>query len=144
MPQLRLALRRPHAVLMTHAGIALLLALLVSPGLVAQEKEAFSHERFTALQAQDAVILVDVFADWCPTCAQQQRVLAAFQEAHPDVPLHILTVDFDTRKDLVTHFEAPRQSTLILYRGEERVWFSVAETRQAQIFEQLLGALERR
>lgn len=136
--------RRPTAALITHLGTALLLALLASPALVAQEKEAFSHERFNALQAQDAVILIDVFADWCPTCAQQQRVLSAFQEAHPDVPLHILTVDFDTRKDLVTHFEAPRQSTLILYRGEERVWFSVAETRHAQIFEQLLGALERR
>lgn len=135
--------RRLKAALLHHVAPALLLALLISPAILAQEKESFSQERFNALQAQDALILIDVFADWCPTCAQQQRVLAAFQGAHPDVSLHILTVDFDTRKDLVTHFEAPRQSTLILYRGEERVWFSVAETRQAQIFEQLLGAAER-
>jgi thioredoxin 1 len=139
----RLPFTGPCAAFIRRAGGALLLALLASFPVLAQEKEPFSHERFLALQAQNAVVLIDVFADWCPTCAQQQRVLAAFQETHPDVPLHILTVDFDTRKDLVTQFKAPRQSTLILYRGEEQIWFSVAETRQAVIFEELLGALER-
>ena len=69
-------------------------------------------------------------------------MLAAFQEEHSDAEFHILEVDFDERKDLVTHFEAPRQSTLILYRGEERLWFSVAETRKDRIFDQLLAAID--
>ena len=60
-----------------------------------QEKEAFTQERFEALQAEGALILLDVFADWCPTCAKQQEVLAAYQEERPDVPLHILQIDFD-------------------------------------------------
>jgi len=41
----------------------------------------------------------------------------------------------------VTRFAAPRQSTLILYRGEERLWFSVAETRRDAIFTRLSDAL---
>lgn len=121
-------------------GLAAMLLFLAGP-VQAQEKEPFTDARFAELQEAGAVILLDVFADWCPTCAQQQRVLAAFQEAHPEAPLHILTVDFDDQKEVVTRFQAPRQSTLILYRGTERIWFSVAETRQAAIFEQLLEAL---
>ena len=123
------------------ASLALAAFLLASPA-IAQEKETFTDERFEELQAEGAVILVDVWASWCPTCAQQQEVLAAFQDEHPDADFHILEVDFDDRKDLVTRFEAPRQSTLILYRGEERLWFSVAETRRDRIFDQLLAAVD--
>ncbi|HUE95443.1 MAG TPA: thioredoxin family protein, partial [Longimicrobiaceae bacterium] len=108
----------------------------------AQSKEAFTPERFEELRAQDALILIDVFADWCPVCAMQQEVLVAFREEHPDVPLRILTVDFDTQKEWVRHFGAPRQSTLILYRGQERLWFSVAETRADRIVCELLRAAE--
>ena len=83
-----------------------------------------------------------MFAAWCPTCAQQQKVLAAYRALHPDVPLHILTIDFDNQKEFVRKYGAPRQSTLILYRGEERVWFSVAETRADVIFAELNKAAQ--
>ncbi|MFW6206224.1 MAG: thioredoxin family protein [Gemmatimonadota bacterium] len=106
----------------------------------APDKEPFTEQRFEALQEQGAYVLLDVFADWCPTCAAQQKVLAAFQDEHPDAPLHILSIDFDDRKDLVRRFGAPRQSTLILFHGTERVWFSVAETRRDAIFGALAAA----
>jgi thioredoxin 1 len=119
---------------------AVLAVLLSSGSLFAQEKESFTPERFAELQAQDALILIDVYANWCPTCAAQQRILADFQSEHAEVPLHILEVDFDNQKQYVTRFQAPRQSTLILYRGEERVWFSVAETRAEVVFAELTKA----
>ena len=70
----------------------------------------------------------------------QQRVLADFREHHPTLPLHTLTVNFDTQKEWVRHFGAPRQSTLIIYKGHERLWFSVAETRAEVIGAQLSTA----
>lgn len=115
------------------------LALLLSGGsaFAQQTKQDFTAERFAALQQEGALILVDVFADWCSTCAQQQRVLSEFREMHPDVPLHTLTVDFDSQKQYVRQFRAPRQSTFILFRGSERIWFSVAETDRDRIFAEL-------
>jgi thioredoxin 1 len=92
-------------------------------------KETFTAERFAELQQQGALVLLDVFASWCPTCAQQQRILDEYRASNPDAPLHTLTIDFDDQKQYVRRFGAPRQSTLILYRGTERIWFSVAETR---------------
>jgi thiol:disulfide interchange protein len=94
-----------------------------------QTEEPFTHERFEELQAEGALILVDVFATWCAVCAVQQRVLVDYRRNHPDVPLHTLVVDFDTQKDAVKFFKAPRQSTLVLYRGKQRLWFAVAEMR---------------
>jgi thioredoxin 1 len=118
-----------------------LIALALGPGAAAAQeahsKAPFTPERFAELQEQNALVLLDVFATWCPTCARQQKVLADYREQHPDVPLHTLTIDFDQQKEFVRTYGAPRQSTLILYRGEERIWFSVAETRADVIFAEL-------
>ena len=108
-----------------------------SSSATAHTKEVFTYERFEELQARGALVLVDIFADWCPDCAIQQTVLDVYRERRPDVALHTLVVDFDTEKDVVTYFRAPRQSTLILYRGTERLWFSVAETREEVIAQAL-------
>ncbi len=109
-----------------------------APGIT---HEAFTEERFAELQSADEIILIDIFATWCPTCAKQQKVLHAFRESNPGAPLRILQIDFDEQKEWVMHFKAPRQSTLILYKGEQQLWFSVAETKQKKIFEALNMAL---
>ena len=84
--------------------------------------------------------MIDVYADWCSTCARQQEILAEYRAEHPEVDLHILEVNFDNDKDWVKHFRAPRQSTLLLYRGAEQLWFSVAETDRDAMFAALNGA----
>jgi thioredoxin 1 len=134
-------MRTTHA--KTWAMVFLMLLFGVAGGAAQQTKAAFTAERFAALQQQGALILVDVYADWCPTCALQQRILAEFREQHPDVPLHTLIVDFDAQKQYVREFRAPRQSTFILFRGEERLWFSVAETDREKIFAALNAAAAR-
>ena len=115
------------------------IALLVARGSYA-DKEPFTEARFASLQAEGALILVDIHADWCPTCARQQKVLDAYEASRPDLSLHRLVVDFDDDKQWVKHFAAPRQSTLILFRGTEKRWFSVAETNEERIFAALDAA----
>jgi thiol-disulfide isomerase/thioredoxin len=116
-------------------GVMIVTLILGAAGGAHAATEAFTEERFKALQAADALVLVDVHADWCPTCAKQQKVLDAYEAARPAVELHRLLVDFDDQKRWVKHFRAPRQSTLILYRGTEQLWFGVAETRENKLFE---------
>ena len=122
--------------------LAALTGLLLSSASLALDSEAFSDDRFEALQAEDALVLIDVWAPWCPTCRRQREILAAFQTAHPEVDFTILDVSYDDDKDLVRRFRAPRQSTLLLYRGSEQIWFSVAETREEVLYEQLMTAAE--
>ena len=101
------------------------------------DSEPFTIERFEELQARNALILVDVHATWCPTCARQTEILKEYMAQRPDAGLHWLKVDFDNQKKWVKHFRAPRQSTLLLFRGEQQVWFSVAETRAEQVFKKI-------
>jgi len=117
--------------------LALSLSMIPVQDAWSQQKEAFTQERFETLQGEGALILLDVFADWCPICAKQQDVLRAYQEEHPDVPLHILQIDFDDQTEWVKKFKASRQSTLILYQGTEQIWFNVAATSREVIFEAL-------
>ena len=114
--------------------VLLVVALAMVSSVAIAATEPFTEARFQALQGEGALIVVDVHADWCPTCAKQQKVLDDYQAAHPNVALHRLLVDFDKQKEWVKHFKAPRQSTLLLYRGTEQQWFSVAETRADEIF----------
>lgn len=91
--------------------------------------EPFTEQRYNALQASGQPLLIDVHATWCPTCKKQGEILSAFLAENPQCKLSVLSVDFDEQKPWVAHFEAPRQSTLVLFRGQEKRWFSVAETR---------------
>jgi len=116
------------------AGVML---FVLSVPALALEKEKFTMERFEALQQEGAVIMVDIFATWCPTCARQQEVIADYRANNPDKIFHILEVDFDSQKEWVRHFRAPRQSTILLYAGEEQFWYSVAETRPEVIAAEL-------
>lgn len=108
---------------------------------MALEKAPFTRERFETLQAAGEVVLIDVFATWCPTCKKQQEIHGEFRAESPDVEFHILVVDFDKDKGWVNHFRAPRQSTLLLYVGEKQYWYSVAETRYEIIAEELNKAI---
>lgn len=130
----------PSRIVVPAARVGLLVALLIPIAVMASASEAptkperFELERFQELQEANALVLIDVAASWCPTCARQKTLVARYRAEHPDVPLHVLRVDYDYQKKWVQHFKAPRQSTLILYKGAEQVWFSVAETREEILF----------
>jgi thiol-disulfide isomerase/thioredoxin len=108
----------------------------------AMDSTPFTKAKFEQLQSQGKVVLVDVHATWCSTCKKQQKALKTYFEKNPERELHVLQVDFDDQKDIVTMFRAPRQSTFVLYKGNEQVWFSVAETRYDVIEENLEKAFE--
>lgn len=102
-----------------------------------KHNQAFTAEAFKQAQTENKLILIDVYAPWCPTCRRQHAVLNDYFAANPNSNIQVFQVDFDSQKDWVTHFKAPRQSTLALYRGEEQLWFSVAQTKQNTIFAEL-------
>jgi thiol-disulfide isomerase/thioredoxin len=108
----------------------------------ALDKEPFTQTRFDALQASGAVVLIDIYAPWCPTCKQQQKVFEQFRAANPNKKFTILEVDYDKDKDVVRQFRAPRQSTLLLYRGNKQHWFAVAETRFEVISAEINKAID--
>lgn len=120
--------------------VAAVLVSLASHAVAAEHKSAFTEDAFRAAQANNDVVLVDVFAPWCPTCKKQSKVIDAYFAEHPDSKVKVMVVDFDNQKEWVSYFKAPRQSTLLVYKGEEQLWFAVSETNKKKIFAALASA----
>lgn len=83
------------------------------------------------------MILVDIYADWCGTCKKQKKAIKQYFEKHSERELHVLVVDFDKQKEMVAMLGAPRQSTLLLFKGDKQFWYSVAESRYEVIAEKI-------
>jgi len=93
----------------------------------------FSAEAFKAAQEQGNPILVEIHADWCPTCKAQNPILEKLTADPKFKDLKIFRVDFDAMKPVVKEFGAQMQSTLIVFKGAREQGRSVGDTREASI-----------
>ena len=109
-----------------------LAAPMVSPAL-ANAAVPFSPEAFKAAQASGSPILVEIHADWCPTCKAQRPILDKLTSDAKFKNLKVFRVDFDSQKAIVRQFGAKMQSTLIVYKGATEKGRSVGDTRPASI-----------
>ena len=93
----------------------------------------FSADAFKAAQASGRPILVEIHADWCPTCKAQQPILDQLTAQPKFKELKIFRVDFDSMKPAVKAFGARMQSTLIVFKGSAEQARSVGDTKEASI-----------
>jgi thioredoxin 1 len=111
-------------------------ALVIAAPLVpawASTAVPFSAEAFKAAQASGSPILVEIHADWCPTCKAQNPILDKLTSAEKFKDLKIFRVDFDAMKPVVKEFGAQMQSTLIVFKGAAEQGRSVGDTKEASI-----------
>ena len=115
--------------------LTLLIALLSVASQAGADAKPFSQEKFDQLQADGKPVLIDVWADWCPTCKRQGTILGPLLQEEEFQNITLLKVDFDDQKDVVKAFGATRQSTLILYKNGKEVDRGVAETNPERLRE---------
>lgn len=124
-------------VLVLAASAVLLLSL---PASSAEWKE-FDAAAFAAAQQEGKPILVDVFAAWCPVCRTQNPILVQLTREPKFKDYVAFKVDFDTQKDALRALNAQRQSTLIVFKGEQETGRSVGDTNPGSIEALLDSAL---
>ena len=93
----------------------------------------FTQAAFEAAQKSGKPILVEIHADWCPTCKAQQPIISQLRDEPKFKDLVVFRVDFDGQKDVVKQFNARSQSTLIVFRGAAEAGRSVGDTNKATI-----------
>ncbi len=101
----------------------------------------FDQAGFEAAQAAGKPILVEIHANWCPTCRAQEPIISELLREPKHAGFVVLRVDFDNQKDVVKRFRAQYQSTLIVFKGKKEVIRSTGETRKDAIAAQLAKAL---
>jgi thioredoxin 1 len=115
----------------------ILATALATAGLLSSARAGtavpFSEDAFKAAQASGSPILVEIHADWCPTCKAQNPILDKLTADPKFKDLKIFRVDFDAMKPVVQQFGAKMQSTLVVFKGAVEQGRSVGDTKEASI-----------
>lgn len=94
-------------------------------------------QQVQALQAAGKPVLVVFRADWCSTCAAQERAINAILADDPALgeAVTIALIDWDEYGDdpFTKGLNIPRRSTLVKFNGTVEVGRLVAQTSRAQI-----------
>lgn len=109
------------------------IALSLTVTAHAAETKPFDQATFQALQAAGKPILIDVYADWCPTCKAQEPIVSELLTRPQFAGYTRLKVNFDTQKDVRRIFGVSQQSTFIVFRGGKEVGRSTGDTRRESI-----------
>jgi|SRR5215472_12146288 len=99
----------------------------------AKEQHPFTEEVFKAAQDSGKTILIEIHADWCPTCKIQLPILDRLSRLPAYSGIERFRVDFDAQKREVMRFKATSQSTLVLFKGKTELARSVGETNEGRI-----------
>ena len=112
---------------------SLLLLSFLSAGAVFAGEVPFDQAKFDALQNEGKPTLVEIHADWCPTCKAQEPIISELLKTPELQGLTAMRVDYDKQKSVVRALKAQYQSTLIVFKGSKEVGRSTGDTRKESI-----------
>lgn len=120
-----------------------LLVLLVTffPLFAQAVGDPYTQEKLDSLNKAGKPALVFIYADWCPTCRAQDKILGELLPTDEFKGITTLRVNFDAQKTVVRAFGARYQSTLIVFKNGREVSRVTAETDRERIAELLRKAL---
>jgi len=101
----------------------------------------FSPAAWNEATANGGLVVVDVYASWCPTCKAQHKVLSSLLTDPRYAAVRGLRVDFDRDLEYRREHRITAQSTIIMFRGAEEISRSTGVTRAEAIGDQLDRAL---
>ena len=103
-------------------------AVAVAAPATAREITPFDMAAFHAAQGAGQSILVDAYADWCPTCRAQAPILARISHDPAYDKLLIFRLDYDKQNSEKQALGVRIQGTLIAYHGAREAGRSVGIT----------------
>lgn len=99
------------------AALSAVAVIGISAPAMAGPIKPYSVAAFRAAQKAGKPILVDVHADWCPTCRRQAPSIVEISKDPAYSKLVIFKVDFDKQVKEREALNVRKQSTLLAYKG---------------------------
>ena len=126
--------------------LAALALVLMAPLGLATVSAAESWQRYTAggldtALARKDTLVVNVHADWCPTCRAQAPILDELRQDKRLKNVRFVRVDWDKDKDFVRRYRIPRQSTIVVFKNGKESARSIAETDRKRLRSFVFGAV---
>lgn len=125
---------------MRTALAAAVVAVVAPAPAIAAEVRPFNPQAFAAAQRAGRPILVDIYADWCPTCRAQAQAFGPLLKRPEFNKLVVFKVNYDSQAQYWRRMGVRQQSTLIVYKRAKEVARSVGETDGEAIAELLRTA----
>ena len=128
------------------ALIAVIGALVVGAMQLSAQSSAvgwqpYDEAEFMMAQGKGKTIVVDVYADWCPTCRAQAPILEELRKERQSGDTLFVKVNFDDEKAFLREHRIPRQSTVLVFKGKKEVARSIAQTNRSALRGVVLNAL---
>lgn len=126
--------------------IAAISALIIGASQLTAQANAsswitYDEAEFMMAQKKGKTIVVDVYADWCPTCRAQAPILEELRAEKQTKDVLFVKVNFDDEKAFLRANRIPRQSTVLVFKGMDEVARSIAETNRTRLRKVVLDAL---
>lgn len=86
-------------------------------GRMASADVFYTKEAFENAQKRNEKIILDFFADWCPTCKVQARSLKKLEDQGQLKGVTLFKVNFDKETELKQALKVSAQSTLVAFYG---------------------------
>ncbi|MEO0643443.1 MAG: thioredoxin family protein [Pseudomonadota bacterium] len=122
-------------------GALVIGAMQLSAAAVPAGWTAYDEAEFMMAQKKGKTIVVDVYADWCPTCRAQAPILEKLRTETQSSDVLYVKVNFDEEKTFLKAHRIPRQSTVLVFKGMDETARSIAQTNRAALRSVVLGAL---
>ncbi len=103
--------------------------------------QTYDEAEFMMAQGKGKTIVVDVYADWCPTCRAQAPILEELRKERQNGDTLFVKVNFDDEKAFLRAHRIPRQSTVLVFKGKKEVARSIAQTNRSALRGAVLNAL---
>ena len=107
--------------------------MAVSAPALAAPVQPFSTAALLAAQAAGKPVLIDVHADWCPTCRRQAPSVVEISRDPAFAKLVILKLDYDSQIAEKQALGVRKQSTLIAFKGATETARATGVTDREQI-----------
>lgn len=117
-------------------------AALVGSAAIAHalDIKPYSADALASAEKAGQPVALHFRADWCPTCRAQDKALQSLK-SEKGLDITVLSVNYDTEKDMKRRFKINSQSTLVVLKGDKESARLVGDTSSLNIMMALKSAL---